>query len=114
MDNVKKTSFENSDNNSDCGNSDGGAYSEEEVDESEFRDDFSLSDEEESKQDCDYEKDEEERDRDFFGDEDYGTLQSNVMSMTMQQREKKEREDRIKTLKNDIRQIQNKISQRKS
>jgi len=45
MDAVKKTSFENSDD----GGSDCGAYSEEEVDESEFRDDFSLSDEEETK-----------------------------------------------------------------
>lgn len=78
MDRVKKTSFDNSDNNS--GNSDGGAYSEEEVDESEFRDDFSLSDEDEFKNDPadqspeGFEKNEEERDRDFFGDEDYGTL----------------------------------------
>jgi len=40
MNRVEKTSFEGSD---------GEAYSEEEVDEGEFRDDFSLSDEEESK-----------------------------------------------------------------
>lgn len=67
MNRVEKTSFDGSDNE---------AYEEEEIDESEFRDDFSLSDDEESKQQEaeDFEKNEEERDRDFFGDEDYGTL----------------------------------------
>ena len=67
MNRVEKTSFDGSDNE---------AYEEEEIDESEFRDDFSLSDDEESKQQEaeNFEKNEEERDRDFFGDEDYGTL----------------------------------------
>jgi hypothetical protein len=67
MNRVEKTSFDGSDNE---------AYEEEEIDESEFRDDFSLSDDEENKQQEaeNFEKNEEERDRDFFGDEDYGTL----------------------------------------
>jgi len=67
MNRVEKTSFDGSDNE---------AYEEEEIDESEFRDDFSLSDDEESKQQEaeNFEKNEEDRDRDFFGDEDYGTL----------------------------------------
>ena len=35
----------------------------------------------------DFEDNEEERDRNFFGDEDYGTLKNDFMSMTMQQRD---------------------------
>ena len=34
-----------------------------------------------------FEDNEEERDRNFFGDEDYGTLKTDFMSMTMQQRD---------------------------
>ena len=96
----------------------------------ELRDDFSLSDEGGDHDDFDDveaeffddDEDDEKREREFFGDDDYNLLskvpeedeeEENKMSMTMQQREIKQKKDRISSLKRDIQSLQIKITQYK-
>jgi len=65
--------------------------------------------------------DEEERERQFFGDDQYTILSHGpdqdehtiAMSMTMQQRENKEKRDRVESLRKEIEQLQVKIRMQK-
>lgn len=94
-----------------------------------MRDDFSLSDTGAQEEYCediideeivDEDGDDERRERQFFGDEEY-TILSNVpeedeqdqMSMTMQQREQKELQERVASLRKEISQLQIKINMQK-
>jgi hypothetical protein len=91
-----------------------------EEDDDDLRDDLSLSDQEPPE---DYEDEfgdesnEEERERQFFGDEDYTLLskapEEEIMSQTMQNRELKERRLKLDNLIHDMEQIEARIRARK-
>jgi hypothetical protein len=93
-----KTDFDGSDNE---------PYEEsEDNNEGSLRDDFSLSDDE-------TEAEEEKRDRAFFGDDEYTLLsQAPALSMTMQEKEKSEKQARVFQLKRDLDLLQIKITSR--
>ena len=94
-----------------------------------MRDDFSLSDTGAQEEYCediideeivDEDGDNERRERQFFGDEEYTILskvpeedEQDQMSMTMQQREQKELQERVASLRKEISQLQIKINMQK-
>ena len=88
-----------------------------------MRDDFSLSEEEDYDvlDDNDEEgQDEERRNREFFGDDDYTLLsrvpdeeQTQLMSMTLKERDLKEKQATVNRLKKEIAQLDTKIKLKK-
>ena len=127
---VENTQFEGSDDEAYIESEEEGA-DEEDIDE--LRDDFSLSNDayEDFTEDViDVDEDGEEegeedaikREREFFGDEDYTLLskvpeeeeeQEDQLSQTQQQRELKQKLDRVQNLKKEIAQLQAKIQMQK-
>jgi hypothetical protein len=102
---VQATDFDGSDNE---------VYQESEESDC-MRDDLTLSDD---VYDDDQESNEEEKERQFFGDEDYTLLsraptQEDTMSQTMQQKELKERRLKLQNLIRDFEQIEARVRQRK-
>ena len=113
---IEKTEFQGSDDE---------AYQESEggdEDEEHLRDDFSLSDEDDYEvlDDNEEGQDEERRNREFFGDDEYTLLskvpegeESQIMGMTLKEREVKDKQAAVSRLTKEIAQLDNKIKLKK-